>query len=212
MVKYVRWTQPPNEEIKLTNPERIGGSQLIPVLGGQSQDRREGPSVTRGAEADAWTAAWRTNARATAYLVEHLPLSVWSTQVPGIPRLTVGMIAAHIHNSRCRWIRSLGAPHGVRVPQLVDLRRVRQPELVKALSRSSTGMMKLIELAIANGGRVPRATWQNFPTDMEHFLSYFAAHEGHHRGQLCMVVRQLGQRLPRSVAAGIWQWTKLSRE
>ena len=67
--------------------------------------------------------AWRTNARATAYLVEHLPLSVWSTQVPGIPRLTVGMIAAHIHNSRCRWIKSLGAPHGVRVPQLVDLRR-----------------------------------------------------------------------------------------
>jgi hypothetical protein len=98
------------------------------------------------------------------------------------------------------------------VPQLVDLRRVRQPALLKALSRSSIGMMKLIELAIANGGRVPRATWQNFPTDIEHFLSYFAAHEGHHRGQLCMVVRQLGQRLPQSVAAGIWQWTKLSRE
>jgi uncharacterized damage-inducible protein DinB len=155
-------------------------------------------------------AAWQTNNQATAYLVRHLPAGVWARQVPGIPRLTVGMIAAHIHNSRCRWIKSLGAHHGVSVPQLVDLRRVPAP-LSRALSRSSRGMIELIRLGIANGGRVPRATWQNFPTDLEHFLTYFAAHEGHHRGQLCMAVRQLGRRLPREVANGIWQWTRLAR-
>jgi hypothetical protein len=117
-------------------------------------------------------AAWRTNNRATTYLVEHLPAAIWSRQVPGISRLTVGMIAAHIHNSRCSWIRSIGARHGVKVPRLVDLRRVRPKELVLALSRSSKGMIGLIELGIARGGRVPRATWQNFPTDLEHFLAY----------------------------------------
>jgi uncharacterized damage-inducible protein DinB len=121
------------------------------------------------------------------------------------------MIAAHIHNIRCRWIKSLGAAHGVEVPRLVGLRSVRPADLVKALSRSSEGMVDLIELGMANGGRVPRATWQNFPTDMEHFLGYFVAHEGHHRGQLCMVARQLGRRLPSSVTNGIWQWTRLSR-
>lgn len=168
--------------------------------------------MASSADAAGPIAAWRTNHRATVFLVERLPPALWSRHVPGIPRLTVGMIAAHIHNSRCRWIKSLGAGHGVSVPRLVDLRRVRQPELVKALSRSSEGMVQLIELGIARGGRVPRATWQNFPTDLHHFLSYFAAHEGHHRGQLCMVARQLGQRLPRSTAAGIWQWTRLSRE
>jgi uncharacterized damage-inducible protein DinB len=173
--------------------------------------RRSPPGVP-SKEQPTLVAAWRTNNRATVYLVEHLPPSIWSSQIPGIPRLTVGMIAAHIHNSRCRWVKSLGAAHGVKVPRLVDLRRVRQADLVKALSRSSEGMIRLIELGIANGGRVPRATWQNFPTDMEHFLSYFAAHEGHHRGQLCMVARQLGQRLPRHVAEGIWQWTKRSQE
>ena len=157
-------------------------------------------------------AAWRTNNRATTYLVEKLPPAVWTMQVPGIPRLTVGMIAAHIHNSRCRWIKSLGARHGVAVPRLVDLRRVRPKELVLALSRSSKGMIDLIDLAIANGGRVPPATWQNFPTDLEHFLSYFAAHEGHHRGQLMLVARQLGHRLPRPVAGGVWQWKKFARE
>lgn len=168
--------------------------------------------MARTAEADRLIAAWRTNHRATEFLVQHLPPAVWRERVPGVARLTPGMIAAHIHNSRCRWIKSLGASHGVKVPRLVDLRGVGQAELVKALSRSSEGMVKLIELGVANGGRVPRATWQNFPTDMEHFLTYFAAHEGHHRGQLCMVARQLGHRLPRSVAGGIWQWTRFSQE
>lgn len=157
-------------------------------------------------------AAWRTNNRATTYLIEHLPADIWSSDVPGIPRLTVRAIAAHIHNSRCGWIKALGARHGVAVPRLVDLRRVQRRELVRALSRSSEGMVRLIELAIARGGSVPRATWQNFPTDLEHFLSYFAAHEGHHRGQLCMVARQLGHRLPKEVAGGVWQWTKFARE
>jgi uncharacterized damage-inducible protein DinB len=182
------------------------------MTSGVNTTGRRGDGVPKDVRANELIAAWRTNGRATTYLVEHLPASVWSSQVPGIPRLTVGMIAAHIHNSRCRWIKSLGAAHGVKVPRLVDLRRVGRAALVKALSRSSDGMVRLIELGIAHGGRVPRATWQNFPTDMEHFLSYFAAHEGHHRGQLCLVARQLGHRLPRSVAAGIWQWTRLSRE
>jgi uncharacterized damage-inducible protein DinB len=156
-------------------------------------------------------AAWRTSHRATAYLVEHMPADIWGSRVPGLPRNTVGMLAAHIHNARCRWVKSLGARHGVAVPKLVSLRRVGQAELVRALSRSSEGIVALIELGAAHGGRVPRATWQNFPTDLEHFLSYFVAHEAHHRGQLVMVARQLGRRLPPTVANGIWQWIRLSR-
>jgi uncharacterized damage-inducible protein DinB len=157
-------------------------------------------------------AAWRTSNRATTYLVERLPTEIWSSAVPGISRLTVRMIAAHIHNSRCGWIKALGARHGVVAPRLVDLRRVHRRGLVRALSLSSDGILRLIELGMARGGRVPRATWQNFPTDLEHFLSYFVAHEAHHRGQLCMVARQLGHRLPKEVAVGLWQWTKRARE
>ena len=162
--------------------------------------------------ADAVAAAWRTNNRATIFLVENLPTAVWSSMVPGIPRLTVGMIAAHLHNSRCGWIKALGSRHGITAPRLVNLRRVTPHELVAALKRSSNGMIRLIDLGRQHGDRVPRAIWQNFPTDLHHFLSYFAAHEGHHRGQLCLVVRQLGYRLPRRVAAGVWQWTTFARE
>lgn len=146
------------------------------------------------------------------YLIENLPPELWSRRVPGAPRRTVRMIAAHIHNARCMWIKMLGARHGIAVPRTVDGRRVRPPELLRALPRSSAGIISLLKLGVARGGEVPRAAWQNFPTDLVHFLSYFVAHEAHHRGQLCMLARQLGQRLPAGVTAGLWQWSKRARE
>jgi uncharacterized damage-inducible protein DinB len=159
-----------------------------------------------------WIAAWRTNNRVTTYLIENLPPGLWSKAVPGVPRRTVRAIAAHIHNARCMWIQMIGARHGVAVPRTVDARRVRPPELARALSRSSEGIIDLIRLGTSRGGAVPKAAWQNFPTDLTHFLSYFVAHEGHHRGQLCMLARQLGFRLPPGVTAGLWQWKKRARE
>ena len=156
--------------------------------------------------------AWRTNNRVTIYLIENLPQELWSKNVPGVPRRTVRMIAAHIHNARCMWIKMLGARHGVVVPKTVDGRTVRSSELSRALERSSRGMIELIRLGVARGGSVPPAAWQNFPTDLVHFLSYFVAHEAHHRGQLVMLARQLGHRLPVEVRGGLWQWKMRSRE
>jgi uncharacterized damage-inducible protein DinB len=80
------------------------------------------------------------------------------------------------------------------------------------LHAAAKAFIDLIRLGIARGGMVPSADWQNFPTDVVHFLSYFVAHEAHHRGQLCMLARQLGHRLPRDVMGGMWQWKKRSRE
>lgn len=164
------------------------------------------------ADAEALITAWRTNARVTTYLIENLPPELWSKNVPGNPRRTVRMIAAHIHNARCMWIKGLGARHGVAVPRTVDRHAVRQSELARALERSSEGIIALIRLGSARGGAVPPAVWQNFPTDLVHFLSYFVAHEAHHRGQLCLLARQLGHRLPAEVSGGLWQWKKRSRE
>jgi uncharacterized damage-inducible protein DinB len=157
-------------------------------------------------------AAWRTSGRVTAYLVENLPAELWSQSVPGSPRRTVGMIAGHIHNARCTWIKMIGARHGVAMPRRVDVRRVRPRELTRALAQSSKGILDLIRLGVAHGGSVPAAVWQNFPTDLVHFLSYFVAHEAHHRGQLCLLARQLGHRLPAGVTAGLWQWKTRARE
>jgi len=76
-------------------------------------------------------------------------------------------------------------------------------------------MEALLELGIAAGGEIPPSkayVWRNLPLDVGHVLAYFVAHEGHHRGQLVLVARQLGHRLPPEVTNGLWQWTALAKE
>ncbi len=160
-------------------------------------------------------ASWRTNSRVTAYLIEHLPAALWGVAVPGSPLRTVRMIAAHLHNARARWIRTLGREHGIPAPPLVDPRRVSRRQLLSALQRSTKGIEALLRLGIAAGGQVPPSrayVWRNLPLDVGHVLTYFVAHEGHHRGQLVMIARQSGHRLPRAVSDGLWQWTTRVRE
>ena len=157
-------------------------------------------------------AAWHTSHRVTMYLIENLPPELWSQNVPGVPRRTIRMIAAHIHNTRCMWIKMLAERHGIAVPKRVDGRSVRPADLLRALGQSNKGIIALIRFGVARGGELPPAAWQNFPTDVVHFLSYFVAHEAHHRGQLCILARQLGHRLPVEVTAGLWQWKKRARE
>jgi uncharacterized damage-inducible protein DinB len=158
--------------------------------------------------------AWRTNCGVTAFLVERLPEKLWDEPLPGAPTRTVRMVAAHFHNSRARWIRTLGREHGIAAPALVDVRRVTRAQLCTALRASAQGIEALLELGLANGGAVPPSrgyTWRNLPLDVGHVLTYFAAHEGHHRGQLVLVARQLGQRLPRQVTDWLWQWSAMAR-
>jgi len=153
--------------------------------------------------------AWRTNNRVTTNLIQQLPDHVWEADVPGIARRTVRTIGGHVHNARSRWIKTLGAEHGIARPRLVDQRTASRRDLVSALALSSAGMESLLALGLANGGRLPPSkgyVWQNLSLDVGHVLTYFVAHEAHHRGQIVMIARQIGERLPERVVNGLWWW------
>lgn len=159
--------------------------------------------------------SWRTNSRVTSYLIERLPAELWDATIPGAPRRTVRMIAGHLHNARCMWLKTLGQEHGIRIPSSVDRHKVTRRQLLPALDRSSRAMEELLQLGLDSGGHVPPSkayVWRNLPLDVPHVLTYFVAHEGHHRGQIVMVARQLGHRLPAEVTGGLWQWTKRAQE
>jgi uncharacterized damage-inducible protein DinB len=159
-------------------------------------------------------AAWRTNAAVTALVVEAIPDALWNEKVPGAPTRSVRMIAAHLHNSRSRWIRTLGSEHKVRAPSLLPPRSASRRALLAALPRSAGGIEALLQLGLENDGQLPPSkgyVWRNLPLDVGHVLAYFVAHEAHHRGQLVMIARQLDHRFPRETVDGLWQWTRLSR-
>src|SRR2546421_2553598 len=165
--------------------------------------------------ADTLVPVWRTTNRITVFLIEHLSPKLWAAIVPGAPRRTVRMIAGHIHNARCMWIKTLGKEHGIAAPGPVSRHKVGPKELISALGHSSRGMISLLTLGCDRGGTIPVSssyTWRNLPLDVGHVLTYFVAHEGHHRGQIVMLARQLGYRLPVEITGGLWHWSKRSRE
>jgi uncharacterized damage-inducible protein DinB len=83
------------------------------------------------------------------------------------------------------------------------------------LRKSGRGIAAILELGIGADGQVPPSrgyVWRNLPLDVGHVLTYFVAHEAHHRGQIIMAARQLGCRLPAAVTGGVWQWSQRTRE
>jgi uncharacterized damage-inducible protein DinB len=43
-------------------------------------------------------------------------------------------------------------------------------------------------------------------------FAYMISHAAHHRGQVCLLARQLGYPLPEKAAYGIWNWEKLCKD
>ncbi len=159
--------------------------------------------------------AWRTNNRVTVFLIENLPKELWEARVPGAPRRTVRMIAGHLHNTRCMWIKTLGLEYGIAVPRAVDRHKTQPQQLIRALGQSSRGIINLLKLGFDRGGTIPNSSayaWRNLPLDVEHVLTYFVAHEAHHRGQIVMLARQLGHRLPLEVTGGLWHFARRAKE
>lgn len=73
-------------------------------------------------------------------------------------------------------------------------------------------MEGLFRMACEVDGHLPataRYVWRNLALDIGHLLTYFVAHEAHHRGQLLLVARQLGMPVAKTAADRVWWWKPL---
>ena len=160
--------------------------------------------------------AWRINDRVTALLVGSLSPGLWTASLPDAPRRTVRSLAAHLHNSRRLWMKSLAAGTGIALPARVDPGEVTRAALRTALDESGGRILLMLGAGLRNGGTFPGVSsafyFGAMPRDVALFVGYALSHESHHRGQLVMAARVLGQRLPAKVTTGLWQWSSRLRE
>ena len=153
------------------------------------------------------------NERLNQMLIGHLDPAVWNAKPPGKVR-TIAAIFTHMHNVRCKWVR-LTAPH-LKIPRQLNRVDCTPRQARTALAESAARCAEM--LAEALGGSESRVKkflrdgWARpWPVGPE-MLCYMLSHEAHHRGQVCMLVHQLGFPLPTEVASGIWNWEKLWKE
>src|ERR1700746_75297 len=87
---------------------------------------------------------WQTSNRVTEFFFEQLPDQLWSMKISGTSQKTIRMLAGHLHNSRCMWIKMIGRQFGIRPPKSVDRRKVTRIALLRALKKSNKSMIDLL--------------------------------------------------------------------
>jgi uncharacterized damage-inducible protein DinB len=143
--------------------------------------------------------AFDTNDRINQYMIENLPAEAWQAQPPDGKGRTVAAIVAHVHNVRVMWLKA--AAKDGKIPEQLDRSSVTPAQALKGLEQSQAALSAVLKSALESDGRV-----KGFKPDVAGFFGYLIAHEAHHRGQICMLARQVGHPLPQKAMFGMWEW------
>ncbi len=150
--------------------------------------------------------AYAVNERMNQHLLAHLDERAWRAEPPGGKGRTIAAIFAHIHNVRHMWLEV--SAKGTKIPAKLDRNTCTRKQAMAALAKSAEAVGKLLAAGLAHpDGRV-----KDFRPDVAGFFGYVVAHEAHHRGQICMLARQVGYPLAQEAHYGMWEWGKLWRE
>jgi uncharacterized damage-inducible protein DinB len=140
-----------------------------------------------------------TNDRINRYMIENLPTEAWLAEPPSGKGRTIAAIVAHLHNVRVMWLKA--AAKGSKIPEQLDRTNVTPAQATKALEQSCAALNVVLKSALESDGRV-----KGFRPDVAGFFGYLIAHDAHHRGQICMLARQVGHPLPQKAMFGMWEW------
>jgi len=140
-----------------------------------------------------------TNDRINQYLIENLPTEAWRAEPPAGKGRTIAAIVAHMHNVRVMWLKA--SAKGGEIPEQLDRAKATPAQATKALEQSRAALSAVLKSALESDGRV-----KGFRPDAAGFFGYLIAHDAHHRGQICILARQIGHPLPQKAMFGMWEW------
>jgi uncharacterized damage-inducible protein DinB len=140
-----------------------------------------------------------TNDRINHYMIENLPTEAWRAEPPEGKGRNIAAIVAHLHNVRVMWLKA--AAKGSKIPEQLDRTTVTPAQATKALEQSRAALSAVLKSAVESDGRI-----KGFRPDVAGFFGYLIAHDAHHRGQICMLARQVGHPFPQKAMFGMWEW------
>ncbi len=150
--------------------------------------------------------SFAVNEKANQLILSNIDDAAWHAAPPSGKGRTISDIAAHIHHVRLMWLSA--AEKSAKAPAKVGADKPTRAQVQGALQASAGAIAELLARALEDpAGRAP-----NFKPDVVHFVSYLIAHDAHHRGQICMLARQVGHGIPAKAGFALWEWGTLWRE
>ena len=143
--------------------------------------------------------AFRRSGQVSVYLASVLPAALWHEAPPGGRGRSIAGIVAHMQSVRRTFARMGGARPG---PPSLDRKSVTPRQACAALRQSTETLANLFESALASG----QTRVKGQPRRVVDMLSYLMQHDAHHRGQICMVARDLGHEFGGDDSMKLWGW------
>ena len=148
--------------------------------------------------------AWRTNNRINLYLIDQISDEGMNCSLSERGGRNVAGQFAHLHNIRLAQLqgRAKELSHGLeKFPPKVTPSKA---QLKDALSASGNAIEAFLEGVLAGA---PKR--RGFKKGVFTTLSYFVAHESHHRGSILLTLKQCGHNLDKAVRYAIWGWDRM---
>ena len=148
--------------------------------------------------------AWRTNNRINMLLIDRIADEGMSCTLSKRGGRGVAGEFAHIHNVRVWHLekRAKDLAEGLVIFETGVVPA--KAQLRKALKASAKGVEALL-VGVLNG----EAKRRGFKKGLFTTLSYFVAHEAHHRGRILLTLKVSGQTLDKNTQMAIWGWDQI---
>lgn len=145
---------------------------------------------------------WQINQRMNLLLFSNISDEGFQKTLSNRGGRTIFQQWIHIHNVRIQWLEICSrdiSPGNVLSKDMPFDKTL----LVTALEGSSEGISRLLLRGWENAGIV-----KGFKKGVIPLLGYFISHESHHRGNMLLTLKQLGEKIPDTVKWELWEWGK----
>jgi uncharacterized damage-inducible protein DinB len=146
---------------------------------------------------------WRTHQKMNFLLFDAISDAGMQKKLSARAGRTIHLQWVHLHNVRVQWLEICAKDLHKKNKVLDKNVSFDRKSLRQALDESAQGIEELLARGWDEDGKI-----KGFKKGILPLLGYFISHESHHRGNMHLVLKQFGEKIPDSVKWGLWDWGK----